>query len=106
MSERPYGQRGQIALKPWRKNAEGLALCRWCDTPIPKDSRRKSWCSDKCVDEWRERSDWSHIRKKIIERDKVCQMCGGRRLQKNYEVRERPGQLAQAATRSDLERRS
>ena len=87
MSERPYGQRGAIKLPGFRKDAEGRALCRWCDQPVVPP--RKSWCSQKCVDEWRERGDWNHIRKKIIERDKVCQMCGDRRLQKSYDVPER-----------------
>jgi 5-methylcytosine-specific restriction endonuclease McrA len=82
MNARPYGQRGQIALPGWRKDAEGRALCRWCDAPVPKG--RKSWCSRKCVDEWRERGDWNHIRNRIIERDKVCRMCGDRRWEANY----------------------
>lgn len=85
--EKPYGQRGAIKLAPWRKDAEGRARCRWCDEPIPKGSRRKSWCSDKCVAEWRERGDWSHIRSKIIARDKVCQLCGGQRCHKVGELK-------------------
>jgi 5-methylcytosine-specific restriction enzyme A len=85
---RPYGQRGNIALPGWRKDAKGRALCRWCDQPVPKG--RKSWCSKTCVDEWRERGDWNHIRQRIIERDKVCQMCGGRRYQASYVVRADP----------------
>jgi 5-methylcytosine-specific restriction protein A len=53
------------------------ALCRWCDQPVPKG--RQSWCSQKCVNEYRELGDWNHIRQKIIDRDKVCQVCGGQR---------------------------
>lgn len=88
MNERAYGKRGRIALAPWRKDAEGRALCRWCDQPVPKG--RKSWCSKKCVAEWRERGDWNHIRKQIIERDKVCRMCGGQRYHKDYERKPNP----------------
>lgn len=88
MSERPYGQRGNIALPDWRKDAAGNALCRWCDQPVPNG--RKSWCSKKCVDEWRERGDWNHIRTKIIEWDKVCQMCGGQRYHRDYEIKADP----------------
>ena len=88
MNDRPYGQRGNISLPGWRKDAEGRALCRWCDQPVPK--RRKSWCSKKCVDEWRERGDWDHIRNKIIKRDVVCQMCGGQRYHRAYEIKADP----------------
>jgi 5-methylcytosine-specific restriction protein A len=77
MNDRPYGQRGKFPIPGWRKDADGRALCRWCDKPVPKG--RKSWCSQKCVDEWRERGDWNHIRDQIIRRDKVCQLCGGQR---------------------------
>lgn len=72
---RPYGQRGNVALPGFRKDAEGRALCRWCDQPVPKG--RRSWCSQKCVNEYRERGDWNFIRDKIVERDKVCVKCGG-----------------------------
>jgi 5-methylcytosine-specific restriction endonuclease McrA len=72
---RPYGQRGKIKLKPHRTGPDGRPLCRWCDGPVPKG--RRSWCSQKCVEEWRERGDWNHIRQRIIARDQVCQICGG-----------------------------
>lgn len=88
MNARPYGQRGNISLPGFRKDAEGRALCRWCDQPVPKG--RKSWCGSKCVEEWRERGDWNHIRNKIIERDKVCRICGGQRYDKQYEVAANP----------------
>lgn len=77
MVEHPYGQRGRIELPGFRRDAEGRALCRWCDAPVPKG--RQSWCGKQCVEEWRERGDWNHIRTRIIERDKVCQICGGQR---------------------------
>ena len=88
MNARPYGQRGNIALPGFRRDAEGRALCRWCDQPVPRG--RQSWCSKKCVEEWRERGDWNHIRRKIIERDKVCQMCGGQRYHRDYEIKTDP----------------
>jgi 5-methylcytosine-specific restriction protein A len=88
MNDRPYGQRGNISIAGYRRDAEGRALCRWCDQPVPKG--RKSWCSKKCVDEWRERGDWNHIRDKIIKRDKVCQMCGHQRYHRDYEIKADP----------------
>ena len=77
MNERAYGQRGKIKMPGYRTGADGKPLCRWCDKPVPKG--RRSWCSAKCVDEWRERGHWDYIRTRIIERDRVCQMCGGER---------------------------
>ncbi|HUP06825.1 MAG TPA: HNH endonuclease signature motif containing protein [Caldimonas sp.] len=59
----------------YRRDPAGKPLCRWCDAPVPKG--RRTWCSQKCVDEWRERGDWNYIRRRIEERDKVCRECGG-----------------------------
>lgn len=85
MVDKPYGQRGKIDLPPLRRNAAGETLCTWCDTPVKPP--RKTWCSSKCVDEWRERGDWNHIRNQIIKRDKVCRMCGSQRLRRVYDVK-------------------
>lgn len=53
----------------------GRALCRWCNLEVPKG--RRSFCSDWCVEEWKLRSDPSHLRDRVLERDRgVCAKCG------------------------------
>lgn len=39
------------------------------------------------MDEWRERGDWNHIRQQIIDRHKVCRICGGQRFHRAYEIK-------------------
>lgn len=50
--------------------------CSWCGTTdIPKS--RRSWCSEKCVHEYRMRSDPGYVRQLIHKRDKgICALCG------------------------------
>lgn len=49
--------------------------CTWCGEPVPKG--RRTWCSDGCVEAFKLRHDWSHIRGKVFERDRgVCCLCG------------------------------
>lgn len=50
--------------------------CSWCGTTdLPP--RRSSWCSDKCVEEYRKRSDPGYIRFLVKQRDKgICALCG------------------------------
>lgn len=50
--------------------------CAWCGTTqLPKG--RRSWCSQKCVDEYLSRSSSEHIRRKVFERDRgICAICG------------------------------
>lgn len=49
--------------------------CRWCWGPVPKG--RHSWCSDHCVDEYKNEYDWLHISRQVFKRDRgVCAICG------------------------------
>jgi 5-methylcytosine-specific restriction protein A len=60
--------------KPER-GPDGRALCRWCRQPVPKG--RRTFCSQECVEEWRLRSDPSHVRYRVWQRDHgVCARCG------------------------------
>ena len=53
----------------------GRALCRWCGLEVPP--RRRTFCSDWCVHEWRLRSDPAYLRDRVFERDRgVCARCG------------------------------
>ena len=68
----------EVGLKPRnmplpKQRAKGL--CRWCDQPVP-DGRR-TWCSEKCVENYLIRARPSHARYKVWGRDKgVCELCG------------------------------
>ena len=58
-----------------KKGSNGRALCCWCQQEIPKG--RRSWCSKKCVEEYRAGHDWRYMTKLIRIRDKgLCQKCG------------------------------
>lgn len=59
---------------PYPKDADGNPLCRWCRTKV--EWPRKSWCSDKCVEEYRDRYDNRHQRRMVRRRDRgVCALC-------------------------------
>lgn len=56
--------------KPHR-DASGKITCWWCRGPVK--SPRKSWCSDSCVDQYKE---LVFARENVIRRDKgICQNC-------------------------------
>ena len=53
----------------------GRALCRWCRLEILA-SRRRTFCSDYCVHQWRLRSDPGYLREQVFLRDRgVCALC-------------------------------
>ena len=55
--------------------ANGRALCRWCRLEILA-KRRRTFCSEFCVHQWRLRSDPGYLRDHVFARDKgVCAMC-------------------------------
>lgn len=50
-------------------------MCRWCKGVV--GGRRRTFCSDACVHEWRLRSSPTYLRECVFERDKgVCALCG------------------------------
>jgi 5-methylcytosine-specific restriction endonuclease McrA len=52
------------------------APCRWCKTPVA--GRRRTFCSDACVHEWRLRSSSSYLRDCVFDRDRgICAICKG-----------------------------
>lgn len=60
---------------PYPKGSDGKPLCRWCQNPVQWP--RKSWCSDECVQEYKDRYDNRHQRKLVFKRDRgVCSGCG------------------------------
>jgi 5-methylcytosine-specific restriction protein A len=50
-------------------------LCRWCRAEV--QGRRRTFCSDACVHEWKLRTDPGYLREQVFARDKgVCAGCG------------------------------
>ena len=57
------------------RGPNGRRLCRWCGTEVPVG--RRTFCSDKCVNEWMIRSSPAHVRELIYKRDLgKCASCG------------------------------
>ena len=53
----------------------GLPLCRWCQLEIFA-KRRRTFCSEYCVHQWRLRSDAGYLRDQVFARDRgVCAVC-------------------------------
>jgi len=53
----------------------GLPLCRWCELEILA-KRRRTFCSDYCVHQWRLRTDPGYLRDQVFARDRgVCDLC-------------------------------
>ena len=49
-------------------------VCRWCKGVV--GGRRRTFCSDACVHEWRLRSSGTYLRECVFERDRgVCAIC-------------------------------
>ncbi len=68
------GGRTKRKLLPVGPN--GLPLCRWCELEILA-KRRRTFCSDYCVDQWRLRTDPGYLRDRVFARDRgVCDGCG------------------------------
>jgi 5-methylcytosine-specific restriction enzyme A len=68
-------QGGWIAPSKVERAPSGNALCRWCKAEVT--GRRRTFCSDACVHEWKLRTDPGYLREKVFARDKgVCAQCG------------------------------
>ncbi len=53
----------------------GRPLCRWCLMEI-LTRRRRTFCSDYCVHQWRLRSDPGYLRDQVFARDRgLCALC-------------------------------
>src|SRR3954468_19954846 len=49
--------------------------CRWCGAEVA--GKRRTFCSDACVHEWKLRTDPGYLREKVLARDAgVCAKCG------------------------------
>jgi len=58
-----------------QRGPNGRGLCRWCKVEV--SGRRRTFCSDACVHQWRLRSSTSYLRECVFERDRgLCSLCG------------------------------
>jgi 5-methylcytosine-specific restriction endonuclease McrA len=49
--------------------------CTWCGQPVGRG--RQTWCSNRCVESYREQYDFEFARRKVFARDRgVCARCG------------------------------
>jgi len=76
-SPRPARTRagGRIGASEMERGPSGRALCRWCRNETPP--KRRTFCSDACVHEWKLRTDPGYLREEVLKRDAgVCAECG------------------------------
>jgi len=70
---RPDAERVDPASLP--RGPQGRCLCRHCGLEVPK--RRRTFCSDLCVERWRIKTDPSFLRSLVWKRDRgLCALCG------------------------------
>ena len=66
---------GRVDPKHLPQGPHGRALCRACGVEVP--SRRRTFCSGSCADDWSVRNNPGLMRKRVFQRDKgVCAICG------------------------------
>lgn len=61
-----------------KKKKPKKGLCRWCEGDVHRlSSKRRTFCSDECVHEYRLRSSPAYMRQSVRKRDKcICSLCG------------------------------
>jgi 5-methylcytosine-specific restriction endonuclease McrA len=68
----PGGRTTRHALP---RGPNGLPLCRWCELEVLA-KRRRTFCSDYCVHQWRLRTDPGYLRDQVFSRDRgFCALC-------------------------------
>ena len=66
---------GRITREELPLGPNNLPLCRWCELEILA-KRRRTFCSDYCVHQWRLRTDPGYLRDQVFARDRgVCALC-------------------------------
>lgn len=75
MPERLPTDRGAVNPEKLPRGVNGRALCRQCRTETKPP--RRTFCSDECVERWKERTDVGFQRLQVWKRDGgVCRLCG------------------------------
>ena len=91
---RRLSEAGWVRGKAAEVGELGRPLCRWCRLEILA-KRRRTFCSDYCVHQWRLRSDPGYLRDQVFLRDKgVCNLCGTDTVAEYAEVVAEPGEGA------------
>ena len=66
---------GRITREELPLGPNNLPLCRWCELEILA-KRRRTFCSDYCVHQWRLRTDPGYLRDQVLARDRgICSVC-------------------------------
>ena len=74
MSKQRTMQGGWVMGAELPKGTSGRVLCRWCG--LEAQGRRRTFCSDWCVHEWRLRTDPGYLREQVFARDRgLCALC-------------------------------
>ena len=74
-STRRSSKGGWVKAHALPTGQNGRALCRWCALEVPQ--RRRTFCSEYCVHEWRLRTDPAYLRDQVFARDcGICTACG------------------------------
>lgn len=81
---------GRVDRGDLPKGINGRGLCRWCSLEVP--TRRFTFCSDFCVEQWKLRTDPSYLREQTFARDRgVCAACGTDTVAAYNDIRRRRG---------------
>ena len=77
----------------------GRPLCRWCQLEILA-RRRRTFCSEYCVHQWRLRSDPGYLRDQVFARDHgVCSLCAANTIQIFAALKQTRGPAREAGLR-------
>lgn len=72
---RTLAEAGRARVEQLEAGPHGRPLCRWCRLEILAP-RRRTFCSEYCVHQWRLRSDPGYLRDQVFLRDKgLCSLC-------------------------------
>ncbi|MFC6645660.1 HNH endonuclease signature motif containing protein [Granulicella cerasi] len=72
---RRLAESGWLRPEQRERGPNGLPLCRWCRLEILA-KRRRTFCSEYCVHQWRLRSDPGYLRDQVFLRDRgICALC-------------------------------
>ena len=70
---------------PYRYDEDGMPLCRMCGKRL--DHKLRTFCGQRCVRDFKMKTDWQRVRRVIYERDGgICMKCGKNVDRKNFHV--------------------
>lgn len=70
---------------PYLTDENGNNLCRTCRKPL--NSKRKTFCNQRCIRDFFMKTDWKRVQKVIYARDGgICMKCGKEVSKDNFHV--------------------